>query len=55
MEKLSIDRKVRLDDKFKIYYDDGPCDIYQKCCCKHNKRTSFKKKRLSADYVDQFV
>ena len=23
-------RKVKLDDKFKIYYDDGPCKIYIK-------------------------
>ena len=28
---LKIDyRKVKLDDNFKIHYDEGPCEIYIK-------------------------
>ena len=33
-------RKVKLDDKFKIYYGDRPCEIYIKSIAANIKRIS---------------
>ena len=47
IDLLEIDHNnVKLDDEFKIHYENGPCDISKKKkkdWCMHSKRTSFKK------------
>ena len=55
IDLLNLDhRKVKLDDNFKIYYGDGPCEICIKSVTA-NKGSSFEKKCICADYVNQSI
>lgn len=49
-------RKVKLDDEFKVHYNEGPCDFYIKSVAANIiKGHHLKKKRLSANYVHWFI
>ena len=40
-------------DEFKVYYDNGPCDIsIKKNCCIYTKEKSLKMKYIYTDYVN---
>ena len=57
IDLIEIDcNKVKLDDEFKVHFENDPCDIsIKKDCCMYSKGTLFKKKHFFANYVNWAV